>query len=264
VAQPVRRPRSVLYAVKRPEGSGPDLLVFLGEAQPPNHGWAFANALLDLVAQHGVKRVVTFAAMAALVEPETPSKVYAVATKPEVLSAIPKDVVEPLEDGAVSGLNGVLLGAAAARKMDGLCLLGQFPTFAAQLPNPKASAAVLRAFSKISGVPVDLAPLDTQAAEMDRHLSQLWKRLKAEAAKVSGERPPEEAEHESFLPEPEDEEPEKPKDRLTPEQRTRLDRLFEEVGRDRGKAVVLKAELDRLGVFREFEDRFLDLFKRGE
>jgi hypothetical protein len=33
---------------------------------------------------------------------------------------------------------------------------------------------------------------------------------------------------------------------------------------DRSKAYELKNELDRLDVFRDYEDRFLDLFKKAE
>ena len=44
--------------------------------------------------------------------------------------------------------------------------------------------------------------------------------------------------------------------------RARLERLFEKARGDRNAAFQLKEELDRLDVFDEYEDRFLDLFKR--
>lgn len=40
--------------------------------------------------------------------------------------------------------------------------------------------------------------------------------------------------------------------------------MFESARRDQHKAFHLKEELDRLGVFRQYEDRFLDLFRRAE
>ena len=46
--------------------------------------------------------------------------------------------------------------------------------------------------------------------------------------------------------------------------RARLEQLFEKARRDRNAALQLKEELDRLGVFDQYEDRFLDLFKRAE
>jgi hypothetical protein len=38
--------------------------------------------------------------------------------------------------------------------------------------------------------------------------------------------------------------------------------LFNQANQDRSKAFELKQELDRLGVFKDYEDRFLDLFKK--
>jgi hypothetical protein len=40
--------------------------------------------------------------------------------------------------------------------------------------------------------------------------------------------------------------------------------MFEEARADRSKAYLLKRELDRLKVFHDYEDRFLDLFKKAE
>ena len=53
--------------------------------------------------------------------------------------------------------------------------------------------------------------------------------------------------------------PEQP--RLTPGEEQRIEQLFEEAKQNRSKAYVLKQELDRLEVFADYEDRFLDLFK---
>ena len=42
----------------------------------------------------------------------------------------------------------------------------------------------------------------------------------------------------------------------------RVEKLFEEASGDREKAVLLKQELDRWGLFHLYEDRFLDLFDK--
>jgi hypothetical protein len=49
---------------------------------------------------------------------------------------------------------------------------------------------------------------------------------------------------------------------LSPGDRRRIEDLFEKAKRDRSVAYELKRELDRLGVYPENEDRFLDLFKK--
>jgi len=81
--------------------------------------------------------------------------------------------LETLEEGRVSGLNGVLLAAAAEAGLEGACLLGEMPHIFAQLPFPKASLAVLRAFSKLAEVEVDLGELEEQTDAVGKKLGVL-------------------------------------------------------------------------------------------
>ena len=53
-------------------------------------------------------------------------------------------------------------------------------------------------------------------------------------------------------------------EQLEPEDERLIEQLFEQASKDRSKAYELKRELDRLEVFPEYEDRFLDLFKKPE
>ncbi|MFO0826122.1 MAG: hypothetical protein U0792_23900 [Gemmataceae bacterium] len=43
-----------------------------------------------------------------------------------------------------------------------------------------------------------------------------------------------------------------------------IEESIEAATKDRSKAFELKQELDRLGIFKQYEDRFLDLFKKPE
>ena len=57
--------------------------------------------------------------------------------------------------------------------------------------------------------------------------------------------------------------PEQDETEQTPEPHVvmqRIEQLFEEVALDHSRATELKNELDRLGLFELYEDRFLDLF----
>ena len=51
---------------------------------------------------------------------------------------------------------------------------------------------------------------------------------------------------------------------LEDKNRQRTEALFEAASRDRTRAVELKQELDRLGVFKRCENRFLNLFRKAE
>lgn len=64
---------------------------------------------------------------------------------------------------AISGLNGVLPGAAAGSKLRGVCLLGETPPRFAQLPFPKATLAVLETSRTLAGIRIDFSELREQA-----------------------------------------------------------------------------------------------------
>jgi predicted ATP-grasp superfamily ATP-dependent carboligase len=261
VLQQPRAPRNAFWSYRNP-GAGPDLLVFLGEAQPVTRGWAFCQELMAEAQRHGVRRVVTFAAMAMPMTPGTPSRVFAVATGRSVLAELPADATTRLQDGEIGGLNGVLLAAAAERGIDGLCLLGSFPFLAPGVPNPSASAAVLRVFRQLARLSLDTAELEERGREVDTQLARAVEQLQDQARQRAETGDEDEVPFASVTEKEEEREEEERK--LPREDRDRIERLFGEAQTSRDKAVRLKAELDRLGVFKRYEDRFLDLFKRGE
>lgn len=247
--QPGRRPRNRLFLWTDPKKQH-DLVLFLGEAQPPVGKYAFCRQLIAHVRELGVERVFTFAAMATQMHPEHRARVFAAATDRAGLEELKRLELEVLEDGQIGGLNGVLLGAAAEEGLRGACLLGEMPHIFAQLPFPKASLAILEAFTTLTGMDLDLTELTEQARATEQQLGELLAQVeKAYGAQYT-------AEAEEYAPEPAE-----PK-RLASTDEQRIERLFGQAAQDRSKAFELKQELDRLGIFKEYEDRFLDLFKK--
>jgi proteasome assembly chaperone (PAC2) family protein len=263
VIVPARLPRSALFRW-RDESAGVELLIFLGEAQPSSDGLEFANRLLDEAATLGVERIVTFASVASQLHPSQAPKAFGVVTQPDMKPDLDRIGAAALEDGLIGGLNGVLLGAAAERGLPGVCLLGEIPYFAGAVANPKAARAVLGAFSRLTGIAVDTTELAQHDAAVDRVMMDLLERLKQQAEQGGENAPPipeEPAEAEEA--DAEAEAAEKPQPTLDFAARERIERLFDEARRDRSRSVALKQELDRLGAFPLYEDRFLDLFKRA-
>jgi proteasome assembly chaperone (PAC2) family protein len=228
-----------------------DLVVFLGEAQPPIGKYRFCRKLVEYAQELGVERVFTFAAMATQMHPEHRSRVFGAATDRGNLDELKRLELEPLEDGNIGGLNGVLLGAAAEAGLHGACLLGEMPHIFSQLPFPKASLAILEVFTTITGIELDFAELSEQARVMEEQLGELLSRVE----RAYGKQMPAEEEGE-FSPEPVEEK------KLSSADQQRIEALFGQAEKDRSKAFELKQELDRLGFFKDYEDRFLDLFKK--
>jgi proteasome assembly chaperone (PAC2) family protein len=244
-----RRPRNRFFLWRDPAEKR-DLVVFLGEAQPPLGKYPFCRQLVSYARKLGVERVITFAAMATRMRPGHRSRVFGAATDDDSLQELKRLELELLEEGHIGGLNGVLLGVAAETGVRGACLLGEMPHMLTQLPFPKASLAVLDVFTTMTGIDLDLTELAEQAQLVEQQLVELL-------AVAEGQDEASQAEEELPAPTPADE------DQLSPEDQRRIEALFEQAARHRSKAFELKRELDRLGVFKEYENRFLDLFKKA-
>ena len=248
-----RIPRSRFFVWNDPRGKH-DIVVFLGEAQPPRGKYAFCLSLIEFARGLGVERVFTFAAMATQMHPKADSRVFGAATDEESLAELKRLELEVLEDGHIGGLNGVVLGVAADHGLRGACLLGEMPHIFTQFPFPKASLAVLEVFTTIADIEIDFTELSEQARDMEQKLGELLAQV--ERAYEHEQQAP--AEEETVSRSPAEEE------RLRPEVRRRIEQLFGQAKQDRSYAYELKRELDRLNVYPEYEDRFLDLFKKSE
>jgi hypothetical protein len=256
VIEAPRQPPSRFFAWRNPEGTH-DLMVFLGESQPIVGKYPMCRQIIEFAKSWDVERVITFAAMATNMRPEHPARVFGAATDAKTLRELKRLEVEVMGDGQISGLNGLLLGAAAEVGLPGLCLLGEMPHVFAQLPFPKASLAILEVFSALAGIPIDLTELGEKAALTERQLSELLARVEQE---LSGKESRDESAEEEFTPEATEVESEA----IDPAEYERIEQLFQSAATNRSKAFELKQELDRLGLFKKYEDRFLDLFRKPE
>lgn len=258
IVQPGRRPRNAMFVWIDPNQRH-DLVLFLGEAQPPLGKYPFCRQLIAYAKELGVERVFTFAAMATRMRPDAASRVFAAATNQENLDELRRLELDVLEEGNIGGLNGVLLSAAAEAGLHGSCLLGEMPHIFAQLPFPKASLAILDVFRDMAGFEIDLDELAEQAKSVEEQLGELLARVEQQY----GEQPPDEesADDEGEF-QPDSVEIEEQVEPVGSAERDRVERLFGRAEKDRSKAFELKQELDRLGLFKEYEDRFLDLFKK--
>src|SRR5581483_9873612 len=252
-----RLPRSRLFLASNAEAER-DIVVFLGEAQPPTGKLALCQRLVEQGRMLGVRRFFTFSAMATDMAPTKPSRIFGVASDAYGLADLNRHHVSVLAEGTISGLNGVALAAAAEAGVPSTGLLGEMPGIATQIPYPTASAAVLRVFKDLAGLPLDLNELEDYGRSMQSQLAQIYERVREVFGQEAGEEAAAVAAPEE-KPAPARERPQAKT--LTELEQQRIETLFDEARGDRSKAFELKKELDRLGVFAKYEDRFLDLFE---
>jgi uncharacterized protein len=100
-----------------------------------------------------------------------------------------------------------------------------------------------------------MAELKEQSEAVEQQLTGLYSKIE-QAVSEQQAAAEDQAEEKEPWEAPVEEEP-----KLSPKDEQKVERLFDLSRRDRSKAYELKRELDRLDVFKDYEDRFLDLFK---
>jgi len=155
-------------------------LLFIGEEQPSSKGYELAQCILDVAQRLKVQRVYSCAAAVARIHHTEELKVWGAATNSELTQTLESFDIVLKGDLQIAGLNGLFLGAARERGIEGICLLGEVPTYAVQIPNPKASLAVLEVLCRMLRIEIDLAELSELAVQSERQMDRLAKEAAAE------------------------------------------------------------------------------------
>ncbi len=227
----------------------PSLIIFESEAQIGGAGGiVLMKQVLDLAEELGVKTIYTGAAFAMPISQKEPVKVYGVANKHSLKDLfIPHDV-EILDQGQISGLNGLLLGFAGLRDIEAACFLATMPQYAVNIPNPKASREIIRVLESLLNIHVDLTNLNEAVEQMGQTMTEIEEKIQKTFSSS-----------EMFEDKEEIEE-----DKIPQYVMEKIERLFREVKikRSKEKASQLKEELDRWNLYDLYEDRFLSLFRK--
>lgn len=162
-------PRGELFYAKTKGGKS--LFVFTADAQPSTSEgeYELSDAVVKFAKRCGVRRVFTLAAYITGSFSKNP-KVFGSGTSRALADSLEEMGVTLMKDGGVSGMNGLLIGVAALRGLEGACLLGETSGY---VVDAGASKAVLELLSKAVDLPVDTSKLDVKAEETQKVISQL-------------------------------------------------------------------------------------------
>lgn len=176
VVQDISFPENSLY-LARDKGER-DWIIFIGEAQPTSNAYRMANVLLDLAQRFKVQRLYTFAAAPTHIYHTKQPRVLGAVTNQELLPEPSVYDITPLREGSISGLNGLMLGVAKQRRIEGICLLGEIPIYTTNVANPRSSAAVIRVLSQMTRLEIDMADIEKWAEQTDTQIEEKISQLK--------------------------------------------------------------------------------------
>ncbi|MDG7010488.1 MAG: proteasome assembly chaperone family protein [Nitrososphaerota archaeon] len=161
-------PKGELYfAQTRKKG----VFVFTADAQPTTSEgeYELSDAVVKFARKCGVKKVYTLAAYITGSFSNSP-RVFGAGTSKAMADSLVDNGVTLMKDGGISGMNGLLIGVAALRGLEGACLLGETSGY---VVDAGASKVVLEALSRIVGIAVDTSMLKEKAEETQKVISQL-------------------------------------------------------------------------------------------
>jgi proteasome assembly chaperone (PAC2) family protein len=179
---------------------GQNVLFFIGEEQPSEGGrlyasgekaYRMANLVLDVALRFDCRRVYTSGACVSTVHHLMRPRVCAVASTEKLCreaAGYPNTILMSElgggreGEGIITGLNGLLLGVAKKRGLEGICLMGEIPDWlaGASFPYPKATRSVLEIFAGILGAELDLRILDKLEAHIDGIIEGLYAKFPPE------------------------------------------------------------------------------------
>lgn len=243
----------IFYYYKNPKRTD-DIILFISDAQPNlGNSVHYAQEIIGFAQKQRVKLIYSFAALTIPIDHVQNSKVWIAATSRKLTLNFKNLNLKTLKEGQISGLNGLILGIAKDKNIDGVCLLGEIPIYTIQIENPKASLAVLEVLNINLDLGLNFNALKERAKFVEEEINKL-------IGYIKGELPPSAPLSEEDI--------EKIKKELAaftklPESaRKKIEELFKLAAEDIAKAAELKKELDTWSVFKDYEDKFLDLFRK--
>jgi proteasome assembly chaperone (PAC2) family protein len=154
-------PRAEWYVVRMPDDVAHDLVLFT--APEPNLRWrAFTNLVLNVFERLGTETLASFGAVLAPVHHRAQPPLRGYATTDSLRTLLRRRQISSGRYEGPTGITTVLLAAARERGLAAFSLSTSSPSYLTDMPNPRASAALLR----VAGEIVDMRfPLDDLQAE---------------------------------------------------------------------------------------------------
>lgn len=157
---------------------GHDVIFLTGNSQAfsPEGQYEVAETILEWAINQGVEKVFSVAALVTDKPFDSPS-VFCTATSSELLENMKKYNIQPLNEGIIGGENGLIVGLAKKKNVEGICLLAEthgYQTSSGEyVTDAKAAKAALNLLNNILDLKVNMEPMDKQASQMDELIAKM-------------------------------------------------------------------------------------------
>jgi uncharacterized protein len=175
--------KNVMFYHESPTSPSLNMMFLTGDSQPsnPDAEYLLAETILEIASKFSVLHVYALAAYITGVFVQKP-RVFCSASDMESLRSINTPDIAVMDGGAITGMNGLIIGLAKLKGMRGTCLLGETSGY---VVDAKASRSILEVLTTRLGIEISMDALDARAKDTE----MLIKTIEQQMGQTSGGRP---------------------------------------------------------------------------
>ena len=175
--------RNTIFYYESPISTALNMLLLTGDSQPsnPDAEYLLAETILGIASKFSVLHIYALAAYITGVFVQKP-RVFCTASDMKSLREISNPDVAVMDGGAVTGMNGLIVGLAKLKGIGGTCLLGETSGY---VVDAKASRSLLEILTAQLSLEISMEALDARAKDTET----LIKTIEQQMGQASGARP---------------------------------------------------------------------------
>lgn len=175
--------KNAMFYHESPTSSSLNMMFLTGDSQPsnPDAEYLLAETILEIASKFSILHVYALAAYITGVFVQKP-RVFCTASDMESLRSINTPDVAVMDGGAITGMNGLIIGLAKLKGMRGTCLLGETSGY---VVDAKASRSILEVLTTRLGIEISMDALDARAKDTE----MLIKTIEQQMGQTSSGRP---------------------------------------------------------------------------
>jgi len=166
--------KNIIYYVKNTGGKH-DFLFLTGDAQPVSSKveYLLGEEIIKIAKNFDVRQIITLGAYITGMFVETP-RIFGVATDEDGLKLLNSFNISKIDNGSISGMNGILLGIGKINNVKGISLLGETSGY---VIDANASKYILKKLLAIIGLDISMEDMDKKAKDTIMLIKSIEQRI---------------------------------------------------------------------------------------
>jgi proteasome assembly chaperone (PAC2) family protein len=162
----------------------------------PGSEYVLSEQILDLITKFKISNIYSLASYVTGTFVHDP-KIYGTATNPEMVKSFRSFNISTLDNGNITGMNGLILGLGKLRGIEGICLLGETSGY---VIDAKASKHLLEILNNVLGIHINMDEMNKRSKDTELLIKNLEQQMMAKSGQFPQSVPTEEQEEELMFP----------------------------------------------------------------